>query len=155
MSKFHHILLVSTSNTGRGCMAEAILREQLKKENIEDVEVYSRGLVVLFPEPMNPKAGVVLENNNIPVETEYTSKQLTQQDVEWSDLVLVMSQDQKEKVMDEYKNVPEIYTIKEVGREQGEVLDPYGKDMIDYEYCYRELERLVEKLMTEITGEIE
>ena len=35
--------------------------------------------------------------------------------------------------------------LKELADEEGTVLDPYGKDLMDYEYCYRELDRLVEK----------
>ena len=54
--------------------------------------------------------------------------------------------------MDEYENVKRIYTLKEFANEQGEVLDPYGKEIVDYEYCLRELERLVEKTMIRLKG---
>lgn len=149
MSKFHHILLISTSNTCRSCLAEAILKRELHNKGITDVSVFSRGMVVLFEEPINPKAIAVMENNKVPIE-EYNSVQLTQKDVEEADFILTMTLEQKEKVLAEYEDVPVIATIKEVSKEQGEVLDPYGKDAIDYEYCFRELERLVEKLMATI-----
>ena len=43
------------------------------------------------------------------------------------------------------EDVKEIYSLKELADEEGTILDPYGKDLMDYEYCYRELDRLVEK----------
>ncbi len=146
MKEWKRILFVSTTNTARGYMAEVLMRKELLDRGIKDVQVCSRGMIVLFPEPINPKAVLVMKNNNLPVNEEYQASVLTKEDVEQSDLILTMTQEQKEKVLTEYGYEKEIYTVKELGREQGEVLDPYGKDLIDYEYCCRELARLIEKI---------
>lgn len=128
-------------------MAEALMKQELEKRGMNNIHVCSRGMVVLFPEPLNPKVITVLENNSVPAKQDYQSKPLTREDIEESDLVITMTQDQKEKVLEQYPELRNVYTIKELGREQGEVLDPYGKDMIDYEYCCREIARLVEKIV--------
>lgn len=146
MKNWKHILFVSTTNTARGYMAEILMKQELEKRGITDIHVDSKGMVVLFPEPVNPKAAIVMKNNHLPVDEHYQTSGLTKEDIERSDLILTMTQEQKEKVLTEYEYEKEIYTVKELGREQGEILDPYGKDLIDYEYCCRELARLIENI---------
>ena len=58
MSRYDKLVFVCTGNTCRSPMAEVIYKN-LDKES--DVKVISRGLVVLFNEPINPKAEVVLK----------------------------------------------------------------------------------------------
>lgn len=153
MSKYHQILFLSTTNTCRGYMAEVLMRKELLKRGIKDVEVSSRGTIVLFSEPINPKAVLVMKNNDLPVEEDYLTQPLTEEDVKKSDLILTMTEEQKESLLQEYDYSGDIYTVKELGREKGEVLDPYGKDLIDYEYCCRELDRLIEKIADAIFEE--
>lgn len=147
MKKWNHILFVSTSNTARGYMAEVLMRKELSNRGIKECSVCSRGMIVLFPEPINPKAVLVMKNNELPVDEGYQTKPLTQEDVESSDVIITMTQEQKEKIEEEYHYEGDLYTVKELGHEQGEVLDPYGKDLIDYEYCCRELARLIENIV--------
>ena len=142
-----NILLISTDNTSRGVMVEAVLNRLLLERGITDVKVRPRGLVVLFP-------ALVLENNGISC-SDYQSIQVTPEDFEDCDLVITISEEQKKKVMEEYEILSLVYTLKELAGEQGEMLDPYGKDMIDYEYCYREIERLAEKSLKNILGGLE
>lgn len=126
------------------------MKQELRKRGITDITVCSRGTVVLFSEPLNPKVVTVLQNNEVEAEEDYQAKPLTPEDIEWSDLIITMTQELKDKVQEEYTEVEEVYTMKELGHEQGEVLDPYGKDMIDYEYCCREIARLIEKIADEL-----
>lgn len=143
------LLFICTSNTCRSYMAMAVAKKILMEKHIHDFEVISRGTVVSFSEPVNPKAEICLEAHEYSVE-ENMSTQITQEDINSGYLILTMTVAEKEKVLAEYENVTRIYTIKEYANEQGEVLDPYGKEMMDYEYCLRELERLVEKVIDRI-----
>lgn len=145
------IIFVCTTNSTRSYMAEVAMAKLLKDQNIEGVQVMSRGLVVLFEEPVNPKAQICLEAHGYEVK-DYVTIQLTQEDIDTGCMILTMTEAEKSKVMDEYENVKRIYTLKEFANEQGEVLDPYGKEIVDYEYCLRELERLVEKTMIRLKG---
>lgn len=129
------------------------MRKQLEKREIEGINVYSRGLAVLFPEPMNQKAALVLKNNDINVDEEQLAVSLEQEDINQSDLILVIKEETKETILETYEDIPDIYTIKELAGEQGIILDPYGKDMIDYEYCFREMERLFEKIVDQLVHE--
>ena len=51
MKRFDRLIFVSNSDTCRAPMAKGIMRS---KYLLSDLEVDSRGLVVLFPEPVNP-----------------------------------------------------------------------------------------------------
>ncbi|MGN0244221.1 MAG: hypothetical protein ACI4CT_09205 [Lachnospiraceae bacterium] len=151
MMDIKKILLISTNNTSRGVIAEAILNRMLLEKGRMDIEVKSRGLVVLFPEPVNAKAALVLEKNGISY-ANVQAMQVTQEDFEDCDLVLTMTEEQKEKVLEDFEVLSLVYTLKEFAGEQGEMLNPYGKDVIDYEYCFREMERLIEKAIKNIIG---
>lgn len=154
MMDIKNILLISTDDISRGVMVEAVLNRLFLERGITDIKIRSRGLVVLFPEPINSKTAMVLEKNGISC-SDYQSIQVEPEDFQDCDLVITMSEEQKNKVLEEYDILSLVYTLKELAGEQGEMLDPYGKDMIDYEYCYREIERLAEKSLKNIVGGIE
>ena len=62
MNRYEKIIFVSMNNTIRGPMAELLMKKITKHK---DLEIISRGLVVLFQEPFNPKAVAVLRNRGI------------------------------------------------------------------------------------------
>jgi protein-tyrosine phosphatase len=122
-------------------MAEAIYKNL---EKVSDMKVLSRGLVVLFSEPLNPKAEVVLKKHDLELPN-HMAKGLKASDLEENTLILTMTASQKRKVQELYPEVKEIYTIKEFAGEIGDVVDPYGGTLMEYEECYIELGRLVKK----------
>ena len=89
--------MVSTNNTCRSFIAESLLRQLLLDAHQKNIEVISRGLVVLFPEPVHVKAAdMVIQKCGIE-SLDFQSAQLTQEEVEQSDLILTMTEEQKEK----------------------------------------------------------
>ena len=69
MKKYDKLIFVSGSDTSTSPMAEAILQS---KYLLEDILVDSKGLVVLFPEPINPKAEAVLVSNGLSMKDHTT-----------------------------------------------------------------------------------
>lgn len=149
--KYKKVIFVCTSNTCRSPMAEVIFRSLSYEMEIEAV---SRGLVVLFPEPSNPKAELVLKNHELLLE-DHISKQLTKEDIEENTLILTMTENGKRKVLEAYPKEADVFTIKEFTNEEGDVVDPYGGDLVDYENCYRELARLIKKTVVKLSGDME
>jgi len=122
-------------------MAETIYKSLTENESIPAI---SRGLVVLFSEPVNEKAVSVLENHGLTCAVEF-SKELTKEDITENTLILTMTDKQKKQAIDKYEIENNIFSIKEFNGEEGEVKDPYGGTLVDYEECYNELLRLIKK----------
>ena len=72
MKKYDRLIFVSNSDTCRGPMAEAILKSKFL---LSELEVESRGLVVLFPEPVNQKAEAILASHGLTMK-DHTAKML-------------------------------------------------------------------------------
>ena len=89
-----------------------------------------------------------LELNN------HTAKQLKDNEINETTLVLTMTQNQKTTLLKEYcVNREHCFTLKEFVGETGDVVDPYGGSLMDYEECFSELARLVRKMAYRIEKE--
>lgn len=86
-------------------------------------------------------------SNGINMEA-YMSKQLTEEDFTESTLVLVMEQNQREKVLEKYENArPEdVYVLTELTGDELEILDPYGGTLQSYGLCYETMRKTIRKL---------
>lgn len=145
------IIFVSTNNTCRSFIAESVLRKYLKDAHRRDIQVVSKGLVVLFPEPVHTKAADLVRKSGIEI-VDFKASQLTQEDVETSDLILTMNDKQKEKVLEDYHGYKEVATINEYANDEGAVIDPYGMDDEDYEHCFVQITQLIHKIWNHKLG---
>lgn len=150
MSKYKQLIFVCTGNTCRSPMAETIFKSL---DVNSEIKVRSRGVVVLFSEPSNPKAEMVLQNHNLVLK-EHSSRQLRQSDLTEDTLVLTMTEKQKKQVLQNLEVTQDVYTLKEYVGEFGDVIDPYGGTLMDYEECYVELARLVKKTVYKLNEEM-
>ena len=83
---YDKIIFAAESGNCREIMAAAILKDLGLTWNIE---ILARGLVVLFPEPLNQKAEAVMISNGLSTEG-CMSSQLTEDDLQGNVLVLAM-----------------------------------------------------------------
>lgn len=141
---YNRIVFVAESGTCREQMAVAILKDiGLKRP----VEMIARGLVVLFPEPLNQKAEAVMISNGLPTEG-YMSSPLVAEDLEGETLVLAMEEKQRQKILEMFKQADpkNVQVLTEYVGDELEIVDPYGGTLQMYGLCYETLFASVRKL---------
>lgn len=135
MKRYDKLLLVDKEDTAMAPMAEAIMQHRLL---LEDILIESRGLVVLFPEPVNHRSEQVLELKGLMLPN-HTSRVLEENDFDERTLILTMLQSQKEKLLAEYQNPINVFTLREYVGAEEDPDDPYGGSLEDYETCFEQL----------------
>lgn len=145
MKKYSKIIFVCENGTSRAPMAEAIMKEYTLKY---PVEIESRGLVVLFPEPLNQKAEAVLISNGINMD-EKMSRQMEEEDLQEDHLILTMEAAQKDKLLEEYQaaSQTDVEVLTELVGDELEILNPYGGTLQSYGLCYETLNKTIQKLV--------
>lgn len=151
MKRYDRLIFVTNSDTAVGPMAEAILQS---KYLLEELEITSKGLVVLFPEPINPKAEAVLASKGLTMQ-EHMSDPLEKEDFDERTLIVTISDSTKQKVLKEYEPEHEelVHVLNQFVGTQQEVTDPYGGSLDDYGKCFAELEALIAKMVVQLNEE--
>ena len=149
MKKYDRLIFVSNSDTCRGPMAEAILKSKFL---LSELEVESRGLVVLFPEPVNQKAEAILASHGLTMK-DHTAKMLEQEDFDERTLILVMEDALKQRIFQEHENVQNTWQLSEYIKEETDVTEPVGGSLADYGACYELLDCLISSLVVVLNEE--
>ena len=145
MKIYNRMIFVAGSGTCRAPMAAAIMQDYAMKY---PVEILARGLVVLFPEPLNQKAEAVMISNGIMLE-DYSSMPLAEEDITENALVFVMEQAQRKKVLENFRNASEenVYVLTDFVGDELEIMNPYGGTLQAYGLCYETVRQTIKKLV--------
>ena len=149
MKKYDRLIFVSNSDTCRGPMAEAILKSKFL---LSELEVESRGLVVLFPEPVNQKPEAILASHGLTMK-DHTAKMLEQEDFDERTLILVMEDALKQRIFQEHENVQNTWQLSEYIKEETDVTEPVGGSLADYGACYELLDCMISSLVVVLNEE--
>ncbi len=144
MCEYNRVVFICKENLNQSPMAEWIFRSIIMDT---DKKIESRGLVVLFPEPLNSKVSGVLQTHAVPC-LEQSSRQLEEADFVEGTLFITMNSVEKIKIAEDYGVTENVFTLKEFVEEEGEVIDPYGGDEEGYENLYIQLKDLLYKVKT-------
>lgn len=136
---YHKLIFVCMDNSCRSPVAEAIMKQI---NRVSDLMIMSKGIIVLFPEPYNTKARAVLLGNNIIMENG-TSTPLAEEDFNEDTLVLTMDRNEKQKIIEEFDNPVNVYTIMEFAGGSGDIFDPYGGDTDVYALFFESIKSWV------------
>ncbi len=136
-----NVLFVCTGNTCRSPMAEFILKDILQKRQIFDIAVSSAGISVDDNSTINPLSKAVLERNGIVAEG-FVSREITDEIIEESDVILCMTENHKNAL-------PTMKKVKTLGEvvDMPDVSDPYGGNDAIYTLCYQQIKGEIEKLI--------
>jgi len=92
MSPYKNILVLCQGNICRSPVAEAMLRQQLPGKQIQ-----SAGLTAMVGQGVDATAGELATAEGLDTQA-HVARQVTQDMIQWADLVLVMSQRQRSQV---------------------------------------------------------
>ena len=139
-------IFVSTTNTCRSFMAEAVMKQKVEEAKLQSVvQICSRGLVVLFEEPVHAGAAQIVRSHGYTA-ADFTSAPLIQEEITEDTVIITMTEDQKKKVLENYEGFLEVATIYEYAGEVGDIKDPYGKSREEYECCFLQIKQLIDKI---------
>jgi Protein-tyrosine-phosphatase len=149
VGRYEKIIFVDEDDNSRSVMAKIIARN---KFSLETITIESRGLVVLFQEPINQKAAAVLISKGYHVD-DHESKQLEQKDINDAVLILTMEDRQKEKIWMNYENAASVYTLSEYINGDVEIAPLFGEALTEYGRCYEILESLIDALVVRLRAD--
>lgn len=145
------IIFVCTGNTCRSPLAEMIMKDLLKKANLNHIEVISRGLSVFGESPVNAHVGTILTKYNINLSPHYSTL-LSEDDFTPDTVVLTMTNNHKQLVNNRFSAYSSnIYTLYEyvMGNDK-DIHDPYGGNINIYENCFIQLLELLTILVKDL-----
>ena len=145
MARVKKVIFVCRDNTCLSNMAAAVF-EDIRGER--EIQVASRGLVVLFPEPINKKAVAILKSHQLTLLSQEATA-LEKTDFVPGTLVLTMTRSEKQEVKQRFPEMPNIFTLREFTGQEGDIEEPLGGSLADYGACYEHIDLLV-KVAAEI-----
>ncbi|PKR77740.1 low molecular weight protein arginine phosphatase [Halalkalibacillus sediminis] len=138
------VLFVCTGNTCRSPMAEAVM-----KHKRPDLEVQSAGIFAGHGQEANPKAVEALQVQGISCD--HASQPVTEELMEWADVVLTMTAHHKLTLEMDYDSFKEkVYTLKEYVRGSSEdssldIDDPIGLTNETYVKTLNDITKCVDR----------
>lgn len=130
-----NILFVCTGNTCRSAMAAAIMNK-IAVENELDIRIESAGIFAREGGSASENAIKALAEYGIDL-TSHSAQSVTEDLIKQCDVILTMTEAHKKLL--EPMAEGKVYTLLEYSGSEGDITDPYGGDLEEYEECAREI----------------
>ena len=130
------ILVVCKGNICRSPLAEAYLKDRVKKNGVS-IDVYSAGLETSFGKPAHPLAQVVGTQGGL-ILNQHATQPLHKEQVERADMILVMEWQQRNRIIKLYPHSKrKVFLLRQFyDQSVREVADPYSGTLEDFHVCF-------------------
>jgi protein-tyrosine-phosphatase len=129
------ILFVCTGNTCRSAMAAAMMNDIAVKNDL-NVLIDSAGVFAGIGEKASDEAILAMEKRGIDL-SGHRTKPLTDELINMADLILTMTEAHKQLIINYAPD--KIKTLLEYAGDEGDISDPYGGDLEEYEETANEI----------------
>jgi protein-tyrosine phosphatase len=145
-----HILIICTANICRSPVAEALLRDRLRKRELEEWSVSSAGTWALEKRSASENSVKVMSEYGLDI-TEHEAQMVEGQHMRDADLVLCMESGHAEALRAEFPDqAHKVYLISEMVGKSYSVHDPYGEPLFSYQHMAAELAGIIDGGMDRI-----
>ena len=142
MKRYKRIVFVDESDTAKAPMAQGAL-EQFVIDG--EYEIEGKGLVVLFPEPVNEKAEAVMISNGIRHDARM-SEQLKEEDFDEDSLIIPLEDGDYEFLTEKFGEKENVAALSQLIKEPVDYGELHGKTLADYGLCFEKIQADMEKL---------
>lgn len=130
-----NILFVCTGNTCRSPMAAALFNKIAVERNL-DVRIESAGIFACDGEPASTEAVIAMKKYGIDL-LGHHAQSINTELLEKCDLILTMTA--AHKMVIEPSAQGKTFTLNEYAGIDGDIPDPYGGDVEEYEQCAKQI----------------
>ena len=151
MLKYNTIIFLDEDGTGLAPYASVAFEGKMHSLGIWDLNVGSKGNVVLFSEPANQKIAELAEKRGLSL-ADYRSEEMNGSEFSESTLILAFNAEVKQQIYDRFPNAVNVYTIRELLGGSGDLRLPVGGSIDDYEAVCTAADRIADELLESLMG---
>lgn len=150
MTRFQEIIFLDEEGTDLSPYAQILVKRKMLLRGISGIQVFSRGNVVLFPEPANQKIQEIVRKQGMSLE-DYRAEPLKGTEFSENTLILTFNAASKQRVYDHFPNVTNVYMLREYVGEVGDIRLPLGGNIEEYEAVCKVVDRVTDSLLEKLT----
>jgi protein-tyrosine-phosphatase len=148
-----NILFVCTANISRSFLAQNLLEHELRSHEVYDISVSSAGTNANPGTSADPKMVDHLLGKGIRSE-DHKSRQITKEDVDWADRILVMERWHKDNLEGMWPEarakIDFLGRFASGGLIDDDIIDPFGKSTYHYRVAEAQISLAIEALGKEL-----